>query len=241
MKKVFIGITLSTFAFCGFAQPESIVESSTTVETGDSSDQAIMFDVMDMVQHSDQGATTPEQLTSASQVVARGYIDSITAGRTIVNTRDLPNTPPLKTSLIKLEVTEILKGDAVRQYLYFEYPSGGIDPSYLQARKYRGEIIIFLSEPGFNKDVYLFYDSPDGLMSEVDKLYGLTLDSSFFIEKPRHVSQPLNNANVVNKRLDTPMNDLNDLELLIVGDEGKPVTPYIPPSVVDEIISALEK
>ncbi len=138
---------------------------------------------------------SPEQAIKTSETIVRGHIVSITAGREVVHNNGYSN--PIKTALIQVEVSKVIKGD-VGKFVYFEYIVGGLPIDYLNEHKYTGELMLMLRTPTWDNSTYTFRNSPDGLMSEVDKLYTLTTQRGLFVESnaggQKKVVQPLENA-----------------------------------------------
>ncbi|MDT8399924.1 MAG: hypothetical protein RQ899_15065 [Pseudomonadales bacterium] len=119
-----------------------------------------------------------KEAVDVSEVIVRGYIDSVSDGR-FIRYRNAPVIPPMQTSLIKIEVSKVLKGNPGK-YVYFEYATGG-NARELDDNKYPGEILVFLRPDDRSESSYLIENSANGLMHEVDKLYRLTLQSRLFI------------------------------------------------------------
>ncbi|MDT8397272.1 MAG: hypothetical protein RQ899_01490 [Pseudomonadales bacterium] len=161
-------------------QPAHEQQVSDTVSVLDPKEYSL-FDLMKLASRADQETLTVAEMYEESTVIVRGYIDSITDGRSIQYKKIAKVALPWETALIKIEVSKVIKGE-VGDYVYFEYVRGGIPAELMDRAKYTGEIMIFLRDPGWGKETYDFTDSDKGKMKEVDHLYTLTQDSAFFIE-----------------------------------------------------------
>ena len=132
-----------------------------------------------------------------SDVIVRGRIVAISAGRSLYPTNGYSNS--MDTVLIKMSVSKSFKGSyETRDFVYFEYLLSAYPIDYLNKNKYKGEILVLLRTPTWNSAAYTIIDSDQGLMHEVDTLYKLTIQQALLIEKPDdsegtiRISQPLN-------------------------------------------------
>ncbi len=131
-----------------------------------------------------------------SEVIVRGHIVSISAGRTLYPNNGFSN--PMDTVLIKIGISRSLKSPyTASDFVYFEYLLMGIPINYLNKNKYKEEILVLLRTPTWNSSAYTMVTSKEGLMHEVDTLYRLTSQRTLLIEKKVdskgeiRVSQPL--------------------------------------------------
>jgi hypothetical protein len=181
--------------------------------------------------HADQSPLTPREMAEASVAIVQGKVASISPGRELYHIDDLPNTPPLKTAIIEIDVGRVIKGD-VGDRVYFEYVVGGIPADILDKARYQGDVMIFLKENAWSDEFYTIIDSVDRQVDQAVTLYSLTRDSAFFIEDQaiRRVRQPLLEREDDND-YDSPVSSFEVLEDVLQ------LRPHIP----DELKSAIEE
>lgn len=148
--------------------------------------------VLSMACHADQPPLTPKEMAEASVAIVQGKVASISPGRELYHIDDLPNTPPIKTAIIEVDVDRVIKGD-VGERVYFEYVVGGVPADILDEARYQGDVMIFLKNNAWSEEFYTIIDAVDRRVDKAIMLYSLTRDSAFFIEDQaiRRVRQPL--------------------------------------------------
>lgn len=114
-----------------------------------------------------------------SELIVRGYIDTVAEGRAL-SRKGSRRVATIHTSLMKIRVTKVLKGDA-GEYVYIEYSTGGYSSEAIDKVRYTEEMVFFLREGGrYVESAYSIVDSPIGLMHEVSTLYSLVRDTGLF-------------------------------------------------------------
>ncbi|MEJ2418435.1 MAG: hypothetical protein P8Y45_16190 [Exilibacterium sp.] len=175
---------------------------------------------------------TPEEAIERSDAIVKGKIFSITEGRSIK--RNVKSTArPTETALIKVEVSEVIKGD-VGNYIYLEYIRGGIPAEYLDQNKYPDEMLLLLrnADHMWPPGDYVFMNSPNGLMSEVDTLYVLTSQRGLIVAPTNGgsgttVVQPLDQTDAPYFKEGSTLIDAENYLKFTAEDLGKMFSPSL--------------
>ncbi len=138
-----------------------------------------MFDLMQMSSHKAERRYTEAEALESAVIVVRGYIDSVTEGRS-VTLQGLQISRPINTALFKIEVSEVIKGEVDGKYVYFEFVRGGMPAEFFDSVKYPGEFELYLSEVNWVPPDAIVTNSDKGLMREVDHLYMLLSEDLFY-------------------------------------------------------------
>ena len=140
-----------------------------------------MFDLLNAAVQIDYVQLSEDQISAQADVAVRGYIESITAGRSILDSRQVFPGPD-KTSIIKVKVASLLKGKPA-DYVYIEYTTAAMSPDVLDAVKYEGEILVYLLAQNANRygDEITVTNCEEGVMKEVDQLYDLVTSAGLII------------------------------------------------------------
>lgn len=196
--KIIAAIALSLLTINSYGQeiisaPDSVENDGHDQQHSSSSvnGEYPLFQAMSLTSLNEVPLSTVEAI-EASDAIVRGHIVSITDGRLIEHVNGFSH--PIKTALIKAQVSKVLKGE-VGEFVYFEYVVGGIPAQYMNERKYTEDMLLLLTKPTWSESAYRFTDSPTGLMGEVDTLYRLTTQRGLLIEEStdggKRIIQPL--------------------------------------------------
>ena len=198
MKKV-ITITLGLLIVCGQATAEDpqtfLTNNAEDSQQNTTGKKHHFFNLLGGTKVDYRPLSTTETV-EVSDVIVRGRIISISAGRTLYPNNGFSN--PMHSVLIKMRVSSSLKGPyAVSDFIYFEYLLMGIPINHLNKNKYKEEILVLLRTPTGDSSVYTTVASNKSLMHEVDTLYRLTSQRTLLIEEQvdikgkTRISQPL--------------------------------------------------
>lgn len=198
MKKI-IASVLGLLIACGHATaevPQKILVNNTKNSQQNTTGQKHpFFSLLGGTKVDYRPLPTAESI-QLSEVIVRGHIVSISAGRTFYPNNGFSN--PMGTVLIKMGVSHSLKGPyTASDFVYFEYLLMGIPINYLNKNKYKEEILVLLRTPTWDSSDYTMVTSKEGLMHEIGTLYRLTSQRALLIEEQvdakgkTRISQPL--------------------------------------------------
>jgi hypothetical protein len=137
-----------------------------------------MFDLLNAAVQIDYVQLSEDQISTLADVAVRGRIESITAGRSILDSRNVFPLP-LRTSIIKMNVESVLKGKPA-DYVYIEYTTAAMSPDVLDAVKYDGEILVYLQAQRADRygNEFTVTNCEEGVMNEVEQLYDLVTSAA---------------------------------------------------------------
>ncbi len=137
-----------------------------------------MFDLFNVAVQINYTQLSEDQISALADVAIRGYVESITAGRSILDSRQVFPSP-YKTSIIKVKVESVLKGKPT-DYVYIEYLTAAMPSDVLDASKYDGEILVYLQAQAADRygNEFTVTICEEGVMKEVDQLYDLVTSAA---------------------------------------------------------------